>query len=113
MLGPNSMLAVEEDSAYSPAGSSHLSRATSYSPVQAYSQPHPPGSLPHCPSVLPALFLPLSEGRLNLRGIRAPKEGVILGSVYSSEPMPSIRKEEMLDSRSLRFASWSVLGKLS
>lgn len=92
MLGPSSMLAVEEDSAYSSAGSSHLSRATSYSSVQTCSQPPPPGSLPCCPSVLLALFLPLSVGRLNLRDIRAPKEGVILGSMCPCEPMPSIRK---------------------
>lgn len=95
MPGPSSMLAVEEDSAYSSAGSSHLSRATFYSPVQTCSQPPPPGSLPCCPSVLLALFPPLSVGRLNLRDIRAPKAGVILGSMDPCEPMPSIRQQDI------------------
>lgn len=54
-------------------------------------------------------------GRLDLRDIRPPKEGVIFGSVRPCKPMPPITKEgsgRTLDSRPLRFASWSVWGKL-
>lgn len=109
VLGPSSMLGVGEDAAYPSAGPSRRLRASSYSSFQTCSQPPPPGSLPCCPSVLLALFLLLAVGRLNLQ-----KEGSFwVQHTFMSQHLPQGREQRTLDSRSLRFVSWSVLGKLS